>query len=96
MIFGYLFFPLRGCFSKTELLALALGTLISLPTFLTDDFDDFCIRATKLAGDSNGAPLFTVTQSHRTNDCGIAETSSGTVISTEISGEEHEDDWQLL
>ncbi|CAL9245709.1 unnamed protein product [Arabidopsis halleri] len=61
-----------------------------------DDFDDFCIRATKLAGDSNGAPLFTVTQSHRTNDCGIAETSSSTVTSTEISGEEHEDDWQLL
>ncbi|KAL1189572.1 Cysteine protease ATG4b [Cardamine amara subsp. amara] len=56
-----------------------------------DDFDDFCNRATKLAGDSNGAPLFTVTQSHRTNDYGIAETST-----EEISGEEHEDDWQLL
>ncbi|VVB06314.1 unnamed protein product [Arabis nemorensis] len=59
-----------------------------------DDFDDFCIRATKLAGDSNGAPLFTVTQSHRTSDCEIAETS--TVAYTEISGEEHEDEWQLL
>jgi len=54
-----------------------------------DDFDDFCTQATKLAGDSNGAPLFTVTQSHR-----IAATS--TVTSTEISGEEHEDEWQLL
>ncbi|XP_010469251.1 PREDICTED: cysteine protease ATG4b isoform X1 [Camelina sativa] len=60
------------------------------------DFDDFCIRATKLAGESNGAPLFTVTQSHRRNDCGIAESSS-IVTSTEFSGEEeHEDDWQLL
>ncbi|ESQ44089.1 hypothetical protein EUTSA_v10005940mg [Eutrema salsugineum] len=59
-----------------------------------DDFDDFCIRATKLAGDSKGAPLFTVTQSHRTSDCGIAETS--TMTSTEFSGEEHEDEWQLL
>ncbi|KAG2258575.1 hypothetical protein Bca4012_021754 [Brassica carinata] len=59
-----------------------------------DDFDDFCIRATKLAGDSNGAPLFTVTQSHRTGDCGIAETS--TVTCTEISGEENDDEWQLL
>ncbi|XP_023637856.1 cysteine protease ATG4b isoform X2 [Capsella rubella] len=58
------------------------------------DFDDFCIRATKLAADSNGAPLFTVTQSHRTNDCGIAESS--TLTSTEICGEEHEDEWQLL
>ncbi|KAF2567253.1 hypothetical protein F2Q68_00026083 [Brassica cretica] len=60
-----------------------------------DDFDDFCIRATKLAGDANGAPLFTVTQSHRGGERGIAETSS-VASSTEISGEEHEDDWQLL
>ncbi|KAJ4905015.1 Cysteine protease ATG4b [Raphanus sativus] len=60
-----------------------------------DDFDDFCIRATKLAGDSNGAPLFTVTQSHRGGERGIAETSA-VASSTEISGEEHEDDWQLL
>ncbi|KAF8110768.1 hypothetical protein N665_0079s0082 [Sinapis alba] len=59
-----------------------------------DDFDDFCMRATKLAGDSNGAPLFTVTRSHRTGDCGIAETN--TVTCTEISGEEHGDEWQLL
>ncbi|KAF3556901.1 hypothetical protein F2Q69_00014599 [Brassica cretica] len=60
-----------------------------------DDFDDFCIRATKLAGDANGAPLFTVTQSHRGGERGIAETRS-VASSTEISGEEHEDDWQLL
>ncbi|CAH8390722.1 unnamed protein product [Eruca vesicaria subsp. sativa] len=60
-----------------------------------DDFDDFCIRATKLAGESNGAPLFTVTQSHRAGDLGIAETSS-VASSAEISGGEHEDDWQLL
>ncbi|CAN8254166.1 unnamed protein product [Cochlearia groenlandica] len=59
-----------------------------------DEFDDFCTRATKLAGESSGAPLFTVTQTHKTSGCGIAETSS--VKSTEISGEEHEDDWQLL
>ncbi|WZZ82291.1 hypothetical protein YC2023_102863 [Brassica napus] len=57
----------------------------------TDDFDDFCIRATKLAGDSNGAPLFTVTKSHRTGDRGIAETSTVT-----CTCEEHEDEWQLL
>ncbi|CAF2113074.1 unnamed protein product [Brassica napus] len=56
-----------------------------------DDFDDFCIRATKLAGDSNGAPLFTVTKSHRTGDRGIAETSTVT-----CTCEEHEDEWQLL
>ncbi|KAF3575005.1 hypothetical protein F2Q69_00062207 [Brassica cretica] len=56
-----------------------------------DDFDDFCIRATKLAGDSSGAPLFTVTKSHRTGDRGIAETSTVT-----CTCEEHEDEWQLL
>lgn len=30
-----------------------------------DDFDNFCSRASKLAEESNGAPLFTVTQSRK-------------------------------
>ncbi|KAJ1443638.1 Peptidase C54 [Sesbania bispinosa] len=71
-----------------------------------DDFDDFCSRASKLAEESNGAPLFTVAQSR---------SLSMQVTSNDVSGDKsgfqeddslgmdlvndagtHEDDWQLL
>lgn len=61
----------------------------TFPTLSTDDFDDFCLRALKLAEESNGAPLFTVTQTHSAishNNCGFVENTE----------DEHEDEWQLL
>lgn len=75
---------------------------------LLGDFDDFCIRASKLADQSNGAPLFTVTQtrklpyfvSHHDNindNSGFPEPgSSDGVPEGESQGCAHEDDWQLL
>ncbi|CBI33041.3 unnamed protein product, partial [Vitis vinifera] len=75
-----------------------------------DDFDDFCIRASKLADKSNGAPLFTVAHIHSLpkpiscsdgmDDCsGFREDDSFDVVSNkgaEGYEHEHEDDWQLL
>lgn len=56
-----------------------------------DDFDDLCLRASTLAEESKGAPLFTVTQTHSL----ISHHSSCEFV--EDTGEEHgEDDWQLL
>ncbi|XP_004492910.1 cysteine protease ATG4 isoform X1 [Cicer arietinum] len=72
-----------------------------------DDFDDFCSRASKLAEESNGAPLFTVAQSR---------SLSMQVTSSSVSGDNNtrfqedgslgmdlvndagtnEDDWQFL
>ncbi|VVB03319.1 unnamed protein product [Arabis nemorensis] len=54
-----------------------------------DDFDDFCHRALKLTEESNGAPLFTVTQTHSAinhNNCGYVDNTE----------DEREDEWQLL
>ena len=36
---------------------------VGLTFWFKVDFDDFCCRASKLADESNGAPLFTVSQS---------------------------------
>ncbi|KAG7574842.1 Peptidase C54 [Arabidopsis suecica] len=55
-----------------------------------DDFDDFCLRASKLAEDSNGAPLFTITQTHST----INQNNYG--FSDDDSEDEREDEWQML
>ncbi|KAG4925728.1 hypothetical protein JHK87_051268 [Glycine soja] len=70
-----------------------------------DDFDDFCSQASKLAEESNGAPLFTVAKSR----------SFSKQVSNDVSGDNtgfqeddfpgmdcgndtvtNEDDWQLL
>ncbi|KAK0608831.1 hypothetical protein LWI29_036627 [Acer saccharum] len=71
-----------------------------------DDFDDFCLRASKLAEVSNGAPLFTVTQTHKKpvnhsdvlgDTGGIREDDSlGVVPVGDAEGYTNEDDWQLL
>ncbi|KAF8393712.1 hypothetical protein HHK36_019910 [Tetracentron sinense] len=77
-----------------------------------DDFDDFCVRASKLADDSNGAPLFTVVQSHNLSkpvnhddvlvnklgdSGGIGEDDTFDMEnSTQVESCSHEDDWQLL
>ncbi|KAK3204800.1 hypothetical protein Dsin_018846 [Dipteronia sinensis] len=71
-----------------------------------DDFDDFCLRASKLAEVSNGAPLFTVTQTHKKpvnnsdvlgDTGGIRENDSlGVVPMGDAEGYTNEDDWQLL
>ncbi|KAH9726442.1 cysteine protease ATG4a [Citrus sinensis] len=71
-----------------------------------DDFDDFCARASKLAEESNGAPLFTVTQTHKKpvnhsdvlgETGGVPEDDSlGVMSMNDAVGNAHEDDWQLL
>lgn len=73
-----------------------------------DDFNDFCFRASKLADESNGAPLFTVTQTHSfprpvnhsdaLGDSGAVENddSFSVLPMSDADGSAQEDDWQLL
>ncbi|XWS44545.1 hypothetical protein CRYUN_Cryun15aG0055200 [Craigia yunnanensis] len=73
-----------------------------------DDFDDFCSRAYKLADESNGAPLFTVAQTHcffksishgdtlADTDEAREDDSVGVVPLGNADGCTHEGDWQLL
>ncbi|GAV88962.1 Peptidase_C54 domain-containing protein [Cephalotus follicularis] len=73
-----------------------------------DDFDDFCCRASKLADESNGAPLFTVSQTrHLSNRVSHGDTMGnisgvqeddffGVVPTGDAEDSVHEDDWQLL
>jgi len=74
--------------------------------WLADDFDDFCSQASKLAEESNGAPLFTVAQSRSfskqvsSNDVSGDNTGfeDDTFLGTDNinDGGTNEDDWQLL
>nr|XP_024933160.1 cysteine protease ATG4-like isoform X2 [Ziziphus jujuba var. spinosa] len=73
-----------------------------------DDFEDFCFRASNLAEESNGAPLFTVSQiqnlpkaiNHNNvlgDNSGIGEDNSFDVLPmNDAEGNAPEDDWQLL
>uniref|UniRef100_A0A5B7AYH3 Cysteine protease n=1 Tax=Davidia involucrata TaxID=16924 RepID=A0A5B7AYH3_DAVIN len=72
-----------------------------------DDFDDFCDRASKLAVESNGAPLFTVTRTRNSpkpashhqmlhHSGGVDEDSFDEVPTGNAEGCTQEDDWQLL
>ncbi|KAL4627075.1 hypothetical protein ACB092_05G141100 [Castanea dentata] len=73
-----------------------------------DDFDDFCLRASKLADESNGAPLFTVAQKHNLSkpvshpemsfdtDGVQKDESFGLESIGDAEGHSHEDEWQLL
>ncbi|RDX79044.1 Cysteine protease ATG4 [Mucuna pruriens] len=71
-----------------------------------DDFDDFCSQASKLAEESNGAPLFTVAQSRSfskqvtSNDVSGANTGfqEDDFLGTDRVNDSgtNEDDWQLL
>lgn len=72
-----------------------------------DDFDDFCARASKLADESNGAPLFTVTKSRNssktasqcdmTSGAGdIRADDSYDMLHPDNDGAVQEDEWQLL
>ncbi len=76
---------------------------------MTDDFDDFCLRASKLADESDGAPLFTVAQKHNiskpvshpevlvdTDGVQNDEESFGVEPISDAEGHSHEDEWQLL
>lgn len=73
-----------------------------------DDFKDFCSRASKLGDISNGAPLFTVTQSlrhissihhedglHGTYD-NVGGDAFGVDHLSDNDGLANEDDWQIL
>ncbi|KAJ6377617.1 hypothetical protein OIU78_027948 [Salix suchowensis] len=65
-----------------------------------DDFDDFCSMASKLADESNGAPLFTVANSYisskRDNSEVRDDDSLGVMTMNDAEGCSNEDDWQLL
>ena len=71
-----------------------------------DDFDDFCDRASKLADQSKGAPLFTVTQirntskmaNHYDRESDSAQIQQDGSFDAENNAEvcTQEDDWQLL
>ncbi|XP_062113474.1 cysteine protease ATG4-like [Humulus lupulus] len=69
-----------------------------------DDFDDFCLRGNKLAEESNGAPLFTVTQSlpkpvshsNVLGDSSEVSDSFEALPSNNADDCSHEDEWQLL
>lgn len=67
-----------------------------------DDFNDFCSRASKLADESNGAPLFTVARdcnkSSGRNDIDSAEVCEDESYDILNSGNDGgtEEDWQLL
>ncbi|TYH36875.1 hypothetical protein ES332_D12G002000v1 [Gossypium tomentosum] len=73
-----------------------------------DDFDDFCFRASKLADESTGAPLFTVARTHSVfkpinhgdtmADAGgdRMDDSVGVLPTGDVDGNSHEDDWQFL
>ncbi|KAB1222039.1 Cysteine protease ATG4 [Morella rubra] len=74
-----------------------------------DDFDDFCLRASKLADESNGAPLFTVAEKHNLSKP-VSHPESSSVGTDELQKDDsfavasisdaedhaHEYDWQLL
>ncbi|KAM0015061.1 putative peptidase C54, papain-like cysteine peptidase superfamily [Helianthus debilis subsp. tardiflorus] len=63
-----------------------------------DDFDDFCSRASELATESNGAPLFTITEArHSPKASGTSRTHE--VDSFDAADDDEDsakDDWQLL
>ncbi|KAA0032358.1 cysteine protease ATG4-like isoform X1 [Cucumis melo var. makuwa] len=71
-----------------------------------DDFDNFCYRASKLAEESDGAPLFTVAETHSTNSgrqssalndhSRLVEDDADGAVHMPNEEEAHEDDWQFL
>lgn len=75
-----------------------------LSFLVPDDFDDFCYRASKLAGDSYGAPLFTVAETHSSNSVrhgnALNDGSRLVVDNADVhvpdEGGAQEDDWQIL
>lgn len=66
-----------------------------------DEFDDFCLRASKLADESKGAPLFTVAQTRnmlkRTSHDGNESSEMAAPEDVETNEDStQEDDWQIL
>ncbi|XP_011005240.1 PREDICTED: cysteine protease ATG4-like [Populus euphratica] len=65
-----------------------------------DDFDDFCSLASKLADESNGAPLFTVANSYKSSKHDSSEVRDddplGVMTMNDAEGCLNEDGWQLL
>lgn len=61
-----------------------------------DDFDDFCSRSSELGEKSNGAPLFTVTDSLGASSSNRFDDTFNLEHYSECSGHAGEDEWQLL
>ncbi|KAI3962209.1 hypothetical protein MKX01_030759 [Papaver californicum] len=74
-----------------------------------DDFNDFCARASKLAEDSSGAPLFTITESrslprevqnrYASNEHGLLREDHNNLdmeITSDLEDHPQGDEWQLL
>lgn len=109
---GWLFtFPL--CFFIHDCYLDFLPGLRGEPVFdliwynFSDDFENFCMQASKLAEQSNGAPLFTIAQSpclprhaHQHNDAMSFDHQHGHSIDEDaesnFEARPDEDDWQIL
>ncbi|KAK4477770.1 hypothetical protein RD792_017032 [Penstemon davidsonii] len=70
-----------------------------------NDFDDFCIRASDLISQSNGAPLFTIAEKcssakaashHSALKDNATDTRDYDIVDNEYENCANEDDWQLL
>ncbi|KVI05429.1 Peptidase C54 [Cynara cardunculus var. scolymus] len=61
-----------------------------------EDFDDFCSRASELAAESNGAPLFTVTETRHSSGSSRSQEGNSFDASGENAEGSAQDDWQLL
>lgn len=64
-----------------------------------DDFEDFCSRASELAAESNGAPLFTVTQARHLAKPGGSSRAEEEADAFDVADDAEgsaQDDWQLL
>ncbi|KAJ9554395.1 hypothetical protein OSB04_018440 [Centaurea solstitialis] len=60
-----------------------------------EDFDDFCLRASELAAESNGAPLFTVTETRNSSSSSRSQEADSFDADENAEGSA-QDDWQLL
>ncbi|KAI3733800.1 hypothetical protein L6452_13256 [Arctium lappa] len=60
-----------------------------------EDFDDFCLRASELAAESNGAPLFTVTEARHSSGSSRSQEADSFDAGENAEGSA-QDDWQLL
>lgn len=71
---------------------------------ISDDFENFCSRASDLAAQSNGAPLLTVSQScnlmklarHCESSCYSDDDPFAALPTADVDNGTQEDEWQIL
>lgn len=98
--------------SNSILVSFVAPRLFEFSICCSDDFKDFCLRASELGERSNGAPLFTVSQSRNPTRSSVHDPDSSVGMvgardgstnepfdvehSGDCDGHAGEDDWQLL